>query len=257
MSDTLGFGYMIAEHGGGDFNEVGAHVERALSRYRTMMPVRVVKVYKQDGKTTATRGEVAGAGFIDAIPMVSQVDGMGQKMDHGTVYHIPYTRNYGGNGAVICDPVVGDIGWIQCADRDISAFKDQIKQGSTNPVLPGSRRRYDMSDTLYVGGVLNNAPAQYVTFQDAGITIHDVNNNQVVMNKSGITITDTNGNKVVLDSGGSITLTPSNNTVVINGDLHATGAVIAGYGGGGQVGLQTHVHTDPEGGNTGAPVAGT
>lgn len=46
-------------------------------------------------------------------------------------------------------------------------------------------------------------------------------------------------------------------TTNVKGDLHVTGAVIAGSGSGDQVGLQTHTHPDPQGGNTTAPNAGT
>lgn len=46
-------------------------------------------------------------------------------------------------------------------------------------------------------------------------------------------------------------------TATIKGDLHVSGAVIAGFGGGDQVGLQTHTHPDPQGGNTSPPNAGT
>ena len=47
-------------------------------------------------------------------------------------------------------------------------------------------------------------------------------------------------------------------TVTINGDLRVTGAVIAGYGGGDQVGLQTHEHAVPEhAGTSSPPTAGT
>lgn len=51
--------------------------------------------------------------------------------------------------------------------------------------------------------------------------------------------------------------------VTLKGDLHVTGAVIAGYGGGDQVGLQTHRHTQPNDSHgdtevpTNAPTAGT
>lgn len=243
MSGTgsLGAGQMMPPDGGMEFNRAAFQSKRLFTRIRTMIPVRVVKVYKQDGKTTATRGEVAGAGYIDAQPCVSMVDGKSQKMDHVTIYHIPYTRIYGGDASIINDPVVNDIGYIHVSDRDISAFKDQIKQGSTQLVLPGSQRRHDLSDTLYVGGVLNNTPKQWITFTDTGIVIHDVNKNEII-----------------LDNSGSITLKPANNTVVIKGDLHATGAVIAGYGGGDQVGLQTHTHQNSGGtGNSGTPNAGT
>jgi hypothetical protein len=44
-----------------------------------------------------------------------------------------------------------------------------------------------------------------------------------------------------MDKNGT-TITPASNTVKIVGDLHVTKAVIAGYGGNDQVGLQTHTH---------------
>lgn len=46
-------------------------------------------------------------------------------------------------------------------------------------------------------------------------------------------------------------------TTTVNGDTHGTGAIIAGFGGGDQVGVQTHTHPDPQGGNTSAPNAGS
>lgn len=51
--------------------------------------------------------------------------------------------------------------------------------------------------------------------------------------------------------------------ILVTGDLHVTGAVIAGYGGVDQVGVQTHKHTQPTDSHgdteapTNAPTAGT
>lgn len=47
--------------------------------------------------------------------------------------------------------------------------------------------------------------------------------------------------------------------VTVTGDLHVSGAVIAGYGGADQVGLQSHTHAEhgTGGGTTSAPTAGT
>ncbi len=221
---TDGTGQMVPPNNNSEFNRTAFHQQMTQARIRTTMPVRIVKVYKQDGKTAATRGEVAGAGFVDVQPVVSQTDGAGQRMDHATVYHVPYTRAYGGDFAIISDPVAGDIGYIHVSDRDTSVFKDQIRQGDTKLVLPASQRRHDMADSHYVGGVLNKTPKQYVTVSD-----------------SGITIVDKNGNTITMDANG-MTLTPAKNTVKIVGDLHATKAVIAGFGGNDQVSLQTHVH---------------
>jgi len=237
---TSGTGYMLPPDTNSDYNRVLFQAKRMVAKMRTMLPVRVVKVYAQDGKTTAKRGDVAGAGFVDVQPVVSQIDGGNVKQDHVTIYHIPYTRVYGGDFAIICDPVVNDIGYIHCADRDISTFKDQVKQGSTQTVTPGSQRRNSMSDSLYIGGVLNNAPKQYITATDKGITIVDKNNNKIELTSSGITIT------------------PANNTVKVSGNLQVTGSVIAGYGGSDQIGLQTHTHANSGGsGPSGTPNPGS
>ena len=199
-----GFNYMVPQDGGSEFARVAFQSKRLMAQIRTMLPVRVVKVYKQDGMTEGKRGEVAGAGFIDAQPVVSQVDGKNQRLDHVTLYHIPYTRIYGGDAAIIMDPVKGDIGYIKVSDRDISAFKDQIRQGSDKLVLPGSRRRHDMSDSLYVGGVLNNTPSRYITFSDNGITIKDKSGASIVWDSSGnIQVIPASGKTVFLGGTGS------------------------------------------------------
>lgn len=69
---------------------------------------------------------------------------------------------------------------------------------------------------------------------------------------------------VLMDQGMNTVLTISNNgTATLQGTLHVTGGVIAGYGGGDQVGLQTHEHPQGVDGHddieedTGAPVPGS
>ena len=61
--------------------------------------------------------------------------------------------------------------------------------------------------------------------------------------------------QVVFRNTGTVEITAV--TTLITGDLHVTGQVIQGYGGSDQVGLGTHNHADPQGGNTGAPNPGT
>jgi phage gp45-like len=51
------------------------------------------------------------------------------------------------------------------------------------------------------------------------------------------------GAQIVFRNSGTHEITGG--TWRLNGDLHVTGAVIAGYGGGDQVGLQTHTHRVP------------
>ena len=68
---------------------------------------------------------------------------------------------------------------------------------------------------------------------------HVIRNNSKGSGGVMLVTLDSNGNvktKAFLDNAGTMTVT---------GDLHVTGAVIAGYGGSDQVGLQTHRHPQP------------
>lgn len=78
----------------------------------------------------------------------------------------PYFRLQSGANAVILDPQVGDIGLACVADRDISSVKV-----SKQSAPAASKRHHDMADALYIGGVLNGAPTQYVQFNAEGITL--------------------------------------------------------------------------------------
>ena len=105
-------------------------------------------------------------GFVDVKPMIHMLDGAGNIHELGTQYHVPYFRLQGGSNAVIIDPQVGDIGICAFASRDISAVK-QNKMASA----PSSRRQFDCSDGLYIGGVLNGAPSQFIHFMSNGIKV--------------------------------------------------------------------------------------
>src|SRR6185437_3480394 len=160
-------------------------------------------------------------GFVDVAPMVNQVDGIGDPQPHDTIYNLPYVRIQGGGNAVILDPVIGDIGLAVFCSRDISTVKRTKTIGN-----PGSRRTFDWADGLYIGGVLNGVPTQYVQFNSSGITV-----------KSPQTITLT-GNSIVL-----------NGATTVNGNVGTTGSLTNN---GHAVG-STHEHT---GVTTGTGISG-
>lgn len=114
-------------------------------------------------KAVTNAGEVSAVGLIDVQPMVAQLDGKGKPTAHGVIHNVPYARIQGGTAAIILDPKVGDIGIAIFASHDISSVKN-----NKAPANPGSRRRFDWADALYVGGVLNGVPAQYIRFTSAG-----------------------------------------------------------------------------------------
>lgn len=143
----------------GLYNNIAFAIQQALVRMQTATLVRVV--------SCTNSGGVSEVGFVDVLPMVHQIDGEGKSTPHTTVHNLPYLRIQGGANAVIIDPEPGDIGIAVFASRDISKVKNTKAPGN-----PGSLRQYSFSDGMYLGGVLNGTPTQYVQYSTAGIVIH-------------------------------------------------------------------------------------
>lgn len=167
--------------GTSDFNKTTFLVQQLLALVRTATLVQVVKCTNSGG--------ISPVGFVDVLPLVNMIDGIGTSFKHGTVYGLTYCRVQGGLNAIICDPVPGDIGVAVFADRDISAVKKTKKQSN-----PGSRRKNDFADGMYLFGVLNAAPTQYLRFlqngdgSPNGVEIVDKFGNKIAMGSTGITI---------------------------------------------------------------------
>lgn len=269
----MGFGYgqQTPYDTTSPLGEVTFIIRQMLARLNTMKVVQVKAVHNTGGVSTA--------GTVDVQPLVSQIDGNGNAQPHGTVFGLQYFRVQGGVNAVICDPAVGDIGYVVVSDRDIT----NINTGQNKPVTPGCFRRNDLADGIYVGGILNAKPKQYIQFVDStGITLSDANGNQIVMGKSGITFVGpvimqnavTMQNTVTLQStlavtgdlaaSGNLQLAGSIKTIgggTYTANIQTVGAIQAGFGGADQVGLQSHEHIYVPGTgaptNSNPPIAGT
>lgn len=159
MAEQFGYGGQArAAEGGDEYGAMMFVIQQALARISTATVVRVVAV--------TNAGGLAPVGFVDVQPLVNQLDGSGNAVPHGVLHHLPYFRLQGGADAVILDPKVGDLGIAVFASRDISAVKASKAQAN-----PGSWRSHDMADGLYVGGLLNGTPVQYVQFTAGGINV--------------------------------------------------------------------------------------
>lgn len=196
-------GQMGVSDANSDFNSIAFLIRTMIGDVRTIVPVKVVAV---------TGGGVgASPPTVDVQSLVMQMDGAGNTTPHGLLLDLPVIRWQAGGAAIVADPVVGDIGVILVCDRDISAV--EAAQGQA---APGSFRRHNLADGIYLGGILNAAPTKYVA-----------------LTSTGIKMVDGNGNIVEMKAG----------SIAITGNVTITGSVIAGFGGGDQVGLQTHLHT--------------
>jgi phage baseplate assembly protein gpV len=206
----------------GDYNNILFVVTQAISKIQTATLVKVM--------ACSNSGDLSPVGTVDIHPLVNQVDGSGNPTPHTTIYNVPYLRIQGGANAVILDPQVGDIGIAVFASRDISKVKSTKEQAN-----PGSWRQYDFSDGMYLGGVLNGVPAQYVQFGPSGLTL--VSPTAITLTAPSIVL---EGN--VAQSGGNVTM--AENLTVAD--------VTIGEG----TSLHTHVHSGVTAGgaNTGEPV---
>lgn len=224
MSDQQGFaGQWSPNDDTSDFNAILFLVRQTLGLISTATLVQV--------KAVTNAGEVSPVGTVDVLPLVNLLDGLGNSSVHGKLYKLPYFRLQGGLNAVIMDPQVNDLGIAIFADRDISSVKANKAQSN-----PGSRRRFDMADGLYIGGFLNAQPTQYVRFNTEGIRLIDVNGNKLEMTSAGIKMTDLNGHIIEMKSTGveitadtKTTGTLQNNSVNV-GSTHVHGGVTAGAG---------------------------
>ena len=104
------------------------------------------------------------SGYVDVLPMVTQVSGKGEAIPPTTLYKLPYMRYHAGVAAVILDPVPGDIGLAVFAGKDCS----NVKVGTSEPVPPASFRDNSLAIGFYIGGFLNQAPSVSIELTQGG-----------------------------------------------------------------------------------------
>lgn len=146
-----------AEQSVGGPREQEAIIERMIGRAYTISLVKVDSVIP---------GAAGPVGYLSATDLIQQIDGNNDGIPNVPMENIPYFRLQGGGNAIIIDPKPGDIGLIAFARRDITVTKQTKEEGP-----PPSLRTHDVSDGLYIGGLLNGAPSQWIHFLDAGVHI--------------------------------------------------------------------------------------
>ncbi|BDS20770.1 oxidoreductase [Enterobacter roggenkampii] len=132
----------------------------------------------------AVRG-VAPNLVVDVLPLVTRTDPSGAMIDNSPVFNVPVWRLQRGESAVIMDPVAGDIGLAAICDRDNSIARINRKQS-----VPGSKRTHSKSDAIYLGGVLNGQPSQFIEFADGAINITTPNPVNITCSSANITAPD-------------------------------------------------------------------
>jgi hypothetical protein len=150
----------------GDYNQINFIIQQALLKMQTATIVKVV--------ACSNDGDISPVGTVDVIPLVNQIDGNNNAYPHGTIFGIPYMRIQGGTNAIILDPQPGDLGVCVFASRDISSIKS-----TKEAAPPASKRKFNYSDGIYLGGLLNVTPVNYIQFNGNDLTIKSTNINLI------------------------------------------------------------------------------
>jgi hypothetical protein len=183
VSDAFGYGQVGPDDGASDLNAIARVVKQIIARMDIMKLVKVVAVHPGTGSP-------ASPATVDVLPLVSQIDGNGYAVAHGTIFGLQCWRFQFGPWAIIADPAVGDVGYVICADRDSSTVAKNLGQS----VTPGSRRRYNVADGVYVGGCLNAVPAATIWLKSDGtLAFADKPGNVLQTSATGIAVTTAAG----------------------------------------------------------------
>ena len=178
MADDSYTGHQSITSSGSEHNTERLHVDRVLAEHRTAVPVKIVKVYP---------GKDGAAPTADVQVMVDQVDGLSSSpTPHATVYGVTVGRVHSGSGAIVSDPVVGDLYHMAVHDRDLSKFKGSGGQQSA----PDSKRRGSLSDGHLTHAILSGKPTQAVVFKpDGGVKVYDKGGAVIETSSDGKTVT--------------------------------------------------------------------
>lgn len=196
----------------------------------TSLPVVVTAVER--------KGEEAGAGYVTVKPLLQPRNNSGDGLEVTTIPKLPYFRLQHGKAAIICDPKVGDIGLAVVAKHDISNIN-----GSTTPKVPATYRKFDPSDSFYIGGFWGKAPEVFIHLEDEG-TIKIKAPTKITMKAPECEVnasTSFTVNSAQINLNGPIS---GGADATFTGDVNAKG-----------ISLTSHTHTGVQSGNssTGAP----
>lgn len=214
--------------------------ENCIRNMYAALPVQVVSVQAAG---------LAPVGFVDLQPLTQQVTIDGNMVSLPAVFNAPYFRLQGGTNAIIIDPAVGDIGIAVFSSRDTSGVKRERGKAAT-----ASLRMFSLSDGMYIGGILNAKPEQYIQFDGSGIAVYS----PTAINLTAPTVTINAAQQTTVDTPllvitGQMTQTGAKGSgAQTSGGLTNTGGTISSNG----IVLESHVHGGVQSGgsNTGTPV---
>lgn len=184
-------------------------------------------------------------GFLTCVPMNLDTSTNNVVLADSSIFNVPYMRYQGGSSAVILDPVPGDIGLAIFAEDDITSIKQTQAFGPA-----ATDRSHSTADALYIGGVLNPDPTQWIKLSAAGIDINAVG----ALTLEAASINAQAAGNITIAAQGTLTLSGQGQSLVISSTGgNSTAPLTAPDFKAPNANLNTHIHNDPQGGTVGLP----
>ena len=218
------------------FNANNQQINSLLQKINTVFLARILSV-KSSG--------VNGSKTVVAQPLICQIDANGNALPSPKLVEIPHYRIQAGTGAIILDPIVGDIGVFVCCKRDSSG----VKNGTTDPQVPASFRSFDLADSVMIATIRTGTPTTYIHINPETQTIEIKAPSSLTINTPSATLNATNAtvNATKTTLNGEVEI---NGNLAVNGGMTSTGDLDCGG-----ISFLNHVHGGIMAGNsdTGTP----
>lgn len=193
---------------------------------------------------------------VSVQPLIKLIDLEGKSYARAEIKDIPIVTNGGGDFLISFNVQVGDLGWINASDRDISIFKQSLDES-----IPNTQRMHSFSDATFMPDVMS------------GFTINDEDKGgMTIQSKDGSIVISLTQDKIRLNHPSLVEVKTGDYSVTTTGTIDLNGLTIGSDGScespvefkapevtAGSVALSSHMHAAGMliSGKPGDPVTGT
>lgn len=175
--------------------------------------------------------EVISRTKVSIRPLIKIVTRDGTTKSREVIEGVPVFA-YGAGDRVLSFPVnVGDKGWLEASDRDISVFLQSFDESE-----PTTKRMHSFSDGLFVPDIMTNYSlssedenAAVLQNKDGSVKIA-LDDEEIRLNNNGVKVTISDSQVEVINGGVSAVITSSMVTGVAPGGFNFNGFVISADG---------------------------
>ena len=175
--------------------------------------------------------------FVNVQPQISLVDADENAVVRSEIKGVPVLTSGAGGFLITFNIQVGDLGWVEASDRDISLFKQSYSQSK-----PNTKRMHDYADSRFVPDIMTNfavdeedSAAMVIQNRDSTVKI-SLDNDRIKIKAPKLVIETTGdidvtcGGNMVANVTGNVDITSSTFNVTASGGANINGFTIDSSG---------------------------